>query len=308
MVKTKLLRSVIRGILREDAGPNKSFDKIKEITWINSLLSDAGADAQIGILIGRVGVSTTITFALGSRGRPDPGSVIRLERRNNNVLEALARVHSQSEKFKNIDELQRLEAARRDDAMQRVLSEKIHTRVPAGSIRIYPASSITSVQNGPCGGAWFVNITSSTTSGWGPLLYDIAIEWASMNGGVGLVSDREMVSPDAASVWGVYSDPSRRDDVTSTQLDIRKGSDEYSQIESEIDRESEELGLSDEERMKRIDSIQLTPDDDSDDCSQKSAYTQMGLNWMKSPLSRAYRKDPVVISALRSEEPGLLWT
>lgn len=126
-----------------------------------------------------------------------------------------------------------------------------------------------------------------------------------MNVGVGLVSDREMVSPDAASVWGVYSDPSRRRDVTPTQLDIRKGSEEYDQIESEIDRESEELGLSDEERTKRIDSIQLTPNDDSDDCSQQSAYTQMGLNWMKSPLSRAYKKNPVVIPDLDSK--GLLW-
>jgi hypothetical protein len=306
MGSTSILRSVIRGLLREEAGAGKSQELIQEITWINSLLSDAGVDAQMGILISHVGIAATITFALGSRSRPDLDSVIRLERRNNNVFEALARVHSQSEKFeKNSDIIQRLEAARSDDAMYKVMSEKIHTLVPAGSIRIYPASSITSVQNGPCGGAWFVNITSSTTSGWGPLLYDIAIEWASMNGGVGLVSDREIVSPDAARVWGVYSDPSRRRDVTSTQLDIRKGSEEYDQIESEIDRESEELGLSDEERTKRIDSIQLTPDDDSDDCSQQSAYTQMGLNWMKSPLSRAYKKNPVVIPDLDSK--GLLW-
>jgi len=302
MGNTSTLRSVIRELLREGAGARKP----QEIAGINELLSHAGVDAQLGILISRAGVSTTISFALKSSSRPDPDSVVRLENRKNNVFDALVRVHSQSEKFDNISNAEgHLKAAKVDSGMRTVLSKEIHTQIPAGSIRIYPTSEITSVQSGPCGGAWFVNITSSTTSGWGPLLYDIAIEWASMNGGVGLVSDREMVSPDAARVWGVYSDPSRRGDVTPTQLDIRKGSYVYDQIESEIDREADELGLSDEERTKRINSIQLTPDDDSDDCTQKSAYIQMGLNWMKSPLSRAYRKDPVVIPYLESQ--GLLW-
>lgn len=40
-------------------------------------------------------------------------------------------------------------------------------------------------------------------SGYGPLLYDIAIEWASSSG-EGLMSDRESVSADARSVWSKY--------------------------------------------------------------------------------------------------------
>ena len=39
--------------------------------------------------------------------------------------------------------------------------------------------------------------------GWGPLLYEIALEWASQNSG-GLTADRGIVSPKALAVWDKY--------------------------------------------------------------------------------------------------------
>ena len=51
---------------------------------------------------------------------------------------------------------------------------------------------------GPCGGAWKVS-SSRTGSGWGPMLYDVAMEYATVVGG-GLIADRSAVSPEARRV------------------------------------------------------------------------------------------------------------
>ena len=42
--------------------------------------------------------------------------------------------------------------------------------------------------------------------GFGPLLYDIAMEMVNKVGGVGLMSDRRSVSPEARKVWRKYSE------------------------------------------------------------------------------------------------------
>ena len=42
---------------------------------------------------------------------------------------------------------------------------------------------------GPCGGAWMIG-SAEATSGWGPMLYDVAMEYATMNGGGLIVADR----------------------------------------------------------------------------------------------------------------------
>ena len=60
-----------------------------------------------------------------------------------------------------------------------------------------------------CMGAFEV-ASSGASSGWGPMLYDLAMEYATKNGG-GLVSDRTGVSEDAYFVWKKYMDS--RDDV-----------------------------------------------------------------------------------------------
>jgi len=141
-------------------------------------------------------------------------------------------------------------------------------------------------KKGECSGALVVSYVSETTDGWGPLLYDLAMEYATQQGG-GLASDRGTVSSTAQAVWNKYD--TARPDVQSVQLDTFGvyGRDEY----------------------------KLTPDDPSDDCDQAKVFNVLfggfpppgeEKAWVKSPLSRAYRKpDGAVMSALNSA--GLLW-
>ena len=65
-----------------------------------------------------------------------------------------------------------------------------------------------------CDGAWSVRSVSAD-SGWGPMLYDIAIEWATQNAN-GLIADRAAVEDDAKNVWDYYLN--KRDDVQVHQL------------------------------------------------------------------------------------------
>ena len=50
---------------------------------------------------------------------------------------------------------------------------------------------------------WEVESVNSE-KGFGPLLYDIAMEMVNKVGGVGLMSDRRSVSPEARNVWRKY--------------------------------------------------------------------------------------------------------
>ena len=120
---------------------------------------------------------------------------------------------------------------------------------------------------------------SDAPKGWGPLLYDVAMEYATIMGG-GLISDRTAVSQEAAGVWDYYYN--NRDDVDYEQMDDYDGN--------------------------------LTPDDESDDCNQEFVYRgeldPKGKSWdegaegygtpetfekfgrdilLRSPLSKSYR-------------------
>lgn len=129
----------------------------------------------------------------------------------------------------------------------------------------YPFGNIRAMETNPsagdCMGALEVNM-SQATKGWGPLLYELTLEWASQNAG-GLVSDRVSVSSDATRVWQKYS---QRGDVDADQMDL-------------TNMNTKEFGLD-----------QLTPDDESDDCEQESPHDAKGEEWWRSPLSRAYKK------------------
>jgi len=109
----------------------------------------------------------------------------------------------------------------------------------------------------PCEGSAVVS-TAQAADGWGPLLYDVAIEVATMKSN-GLTADRHIVSQDAAGVWDFYL--KNRSDVVSHQLDDMNNT--------------------------------LTPKDE-DNCTQKAA----GDNWQSSPLSKRYTKKPTTIKAL----------
>jgi len=109
---------------------------------------------------------------------------------------------------------------------------------------------------------------SDAARGWGPLLYDVAIEVATLKAG-GLVCDRSIVSKDAYNVWDKYN--SQRSDVEKLQLDDEDGT--------------------------------LTPNDPDDDCLQSIAHEyeeKTGIPWKESPLSKLYRKPPTTITALKN--------
>ncbi len=79
--------------------------------------------------------------------------------------------------------------------------------------------------------------------GWGPMLYDLAMEIATSEGS-GLLSDRKNVSAEAARVWKHYA--SNRGDVETEQLDDWDGN--------------------------------LTPENDLDDCDDEIVYMGQGLD------------------------------
>jgi len=72
--------------------------------------------------------------------------------------------------------------------------------------------------SGECLGAYVVTLTSAT-KGWGPLIYDVAMEYAASKRKA-LAPDRWSVSSDAKRVWKYFS--SRRSDVKTIQLDDLK--------------------------------------------------------------------------------------
>jgi len=124
----------------------------------------------------------------------------------------------------------------------------------------------------PCDGAAVIAITN-VADGWGPFLYDIAMELTTMNFN-GLTSDRSVVSSDAQDVWDFYS--KYRPDVKSHQLD-----NEYND---------------------------LTPEE-SDNCGQSQARERSedyGGEWndRDNPLSKRYTKPPTTLNQIRDK---LIW-
>ena len=116
---------------------------------------------------------------------------------------------------------------------------------------------------GLCDGAMKVAV-SRAADGWGPLLYDVAIEYATQVAN-GLMPDRVSVSGAANDVWWYYM--RNRKDVKSHQLD---------NIENE-----------------------LTPDIEEDNCEQGVAEDSE-VDWWYSPLSKRYTKQPITINALKA--------
>ena len=102
---------------------------------------------------------------------------------------------------------------------------------------------------------------SESDGGFGPLLYDVAIEASG-----GLMPDRFDVSGEAEAVWDRYMNS--RSDVTVRQLDI----------------------------LPDYEEPQITPDDPNDDCSQVPAHDMLKDKWHTSPLSKIYSKSgtPVI--------------
>jgi len=116
--------------------------------------------------------------------------------------------------------------------------------------------------NRPCDGSSIIAVTD-VADGWGPFLYDIAMEVATIRTN-GLTPDRFVVSDEAADVWDFYSE--NRPDVKMHQLD-----NEYND---------------------------LTPQED-DNCGQSRA--RKDGDWEKSPLSKRYTKKMTVLDQIRNQ-------
>ena len=117
-----------------------------------------------------------------------------------------------------------------------------------------------------CDGAWII-VNSVATPGYGPLLYDVAMEWATLYGS-GLVSDRYNVSDAARGVWAKYA---ARTDVDKFQCD-----DEDNTL-TRVNRDNLEQAAA---RIK----YPGPPNSD----------------FVKSPLSKRYSKSPTRINSLKS--------
>ena len=130
--------------------------------------------------------------------------------------------------------------------------------LPTGKVAI----GIPSGNKGECSGAFEV-YGASAAHGWGPMLYDVAMELATIQAG-GLMSDRESVSVAARDVWQYYMD--NRGDVTGIQMD-----NEWNK---------------------------LTPTE-RDNCVQARAVDDEG-SWVDSPLSKRYTKPPIMLAALEA--------
>ena len=151
--------------------------------------------------------------------------------------------------------------------------------LPFGSVSIVKAKK---TQTGPCLEGYVV-LATGTEPGWGPLLYELALEWASRNG-AGLTPDRDSVSHHARAVWDKYA---KRSDVDKKQLDI-----------------DHKLG-GDRDWLKRF--KQLTPNYKLDDCDQTMALNYGGDDeWMDTSLAKMYYKETSEVTAAL-EEAGRLF-
>ena len=112
---------------------------------------------------------------------------------------------------------------------------------------------------------------TEVADGWGPMLYDIAMEIGTMRAN-GLTPDRRSVSPEAQDVWWNYLN--MRPDVKAHQLD-----NEYNE---------------------------LTPKD-SDNCVQmmsRERAEDYGGEWKDNALSKRFTKEVTVLNQIRDQ---LIW-
>lgn len=142
---------------------------------------------------------------------------------------------------------------------------------PGGSVGISLPHKIQNFKDGPCLQGAVITSTRATR-GWGPILYEVALEVASYLS-FGLAADRGSpktgVSPFAREVWAKYA---MRSDIQSYQLDVDP--------DTTLDLKS--VGLQN-----------ITPDR-ADDCNQTAAYRNPGGpmdNLIDHPLTLMYKKD-----------------
>jgi hypothetical protein len=129
----------------------------------------------------------------------------------------------------------------------------------------------------PCLGAWQV-LGANALHGWGPLLYDVAMEYV---GDDGLMADRGSLSKDAYNVWQVYMS---RSDVQKKQLDDTGNTLTPDDTDNcEIDTAIRHAGFT---------SAELFSDEWSDEDTT--------LLLKDSPIMKVYTKGPTTIQKLEA--------
>lgn len=177
---------------------------------------------------------------------------------------------------------------------------------------------------------WQISSSESYKT-WGPLLYDICIEYISVVRGGAVMSDRNQVSGFAEEVWEKYQS---RSDVKKVQMD-------FGELGSNTDPDADalsvlrhdplpgRLGIEKDESLEEPYNINYTtsdsenydntyspikqhsPNNPSDDVNQYSTFANLikkGKSveeisdiWIDSPLSKAYYKESLdVINKLKS--------
>jgi hypothetical protein len=164
------------------------------------------------------------------------------------------------------------------------------------SERIYGELVAEEMSSATCVEKTYEIMSSGAARGWGPMLYDVMMEYLTNRKKASLTSDRAMVSAAAKNVWDFYLNS--RSDVEKIRMDISDDSLEY---------------IYGSKRMAPF--KQLTPDDKSDDCIQDTAvywaagkgdwkkhnsgvarmaaidYPEKAVNWHKQSVSYAYVKN-----------------
>jgi len=157
----------------------------------------------------------------------------------------------------------------------------------------YVAISRSQDDDGKCLDAWAIYASQAKENkGLGPLLYEIALEWSSQNGG-GLMADRSMVSDEALAVWDKYY--RTRPEIRAKQLDV-----DLDRTDPHYDDEGEYGNI------EVADLKQLTPDKPDDDCEQTAAVGYRGDYWDESPLSKMYFKNNTEIMDTLEREGRLI--
>lgn len=128
-------------------------------------------------------------------------------------------------------------------------------------------------RRGNCDGALKVSMVA-TSDGWGPLLYDCAIEWATMKAG-GLIPDRVAVSDEARDVWDYYM---------NNRLDVKM---------KQLDNEQDSFGNGPEDDCDQAVARQVPGNDAYD------APLDFSGDWKASALSKKYTKASTTINALK---------
>ena len=125
--------------------------------------------------------------------------------------------------------------------------------------------------------AWHC-VGSRVVGGFGPLLYEVGIEYISFFKEAAVLSDVD-VSSDAVNVWKKFLNRSDNIDTYQFDLDIEKSK-----------------SLSTDNRVKHANLDQLTPRIPNDDIVigldsvLKSGQDIEGTNWSNSPLSKGFSK------------------